>query len=322
MLIIRYINDQGGLRALYGCPTHKDGALPLNGEIFVFGSNLAGRHGAGAARVARERFGAIPGRGIGRMGQSYALPTKDADLNVLPLEVIEEHIRSFVEYVRAHPEQRFFLTRVGCGLAGYDAREIAPLFYDLTPTQVSVPRPWKPWICTHARTYAGIGSRNTPAEILRRMTRIAERLSVHGYTLRSGAAEGADCAFEAGADRCEIYLPWPGFNGHESERHHLSDEAMRLAEQLHPGWAQLSPAARKLMTRNGYQILGADLRSPVDFVVCWTPDGAQTEAERSRLTGGTGQAIALADRWGIPIFNLARPGALEQLGDLVRQLVD
>ncbi|NVZ11741.1 hypothetical protein HW932_21060 [Allochromatium humboldtianum] len=145
---------------------------------------------------------------------------------------------------------------------------------------------------------------------------------MHGYTLRSGAANGADCAFEAGSDRCEIYLPWPGFNGHESERHHLSDEAMRLAEQLHPAWAQLSPAARKLMARNGYQILGADLRSPVDFVVCWTPDGSQTEAERSRLTGGTGQAIALADRWGIPVFNLARPGALEQLGDLVRQLVD
>ncbi|WP_222932474.1 A1S_2505 family phage non-structural protein [Allochromatium humboldtianum] len=97
--VLEYIKAQGGLRSLYACPTHEDGTLSLNGEIFVFGSNLAGRHGAGAARVARERFGAIPGRGIGRMGQSYALPTKDADLNVLPLEVIEEHIRSFVEQI-------------------------------------------------------------------------------------------------------------------------------------------------------------------------------------------------------------------------------
>ena len=77
-------------------------------------------------------------------------------------------------------------------------------------------------------------------------------------------------------------------------------------------------AAQALMARNVHQILGSDLRSPVDFVACWTPDGCESEGERSRTTGGTGQAIALADRWGIPIYNLARPTAMARLTEQVQ----
>lgn len=162
--------------------------------------------------------------------------------------------------------------------------------------------------------YAGIGSRKTPPDQMVRMTRAAERLAGMGYTLRSGAASGADTAFEAGAvDRKEIFLPWAGFNGSTSSFVAPTREAEDVAACVHPAWQKLSPAARKLMARNSHQVLGADLRSPVDLVVCWTEDGAETEADRGQTTGGTGQAIALASRWGVPIFNLAKPDAGERM---------
>lgn len=169
--------------------------------------------------------------------------------------------------------------------------------------------------------YAGIGSRKTLVEQLQRMTKAAARLAGMGYTLRSGAAPGADSAFERGAGQAkEIYLPWPGFNGSTSSFVEPTRDAEEVAACLHPAWAKLSPAAKKLMARNSHQILGQDLRSPVDFVVCWTPCGAEAESERTAATGGTGQAIALASRWGVPVFNLARPDAGERLRDYVEGL--
>ena len=141
--------------------------------------------------------------------------------------------------------------------------------------------------------YAGIGSRETPADILTLMTSIAREAAADGYILRSGAAQGADSAFEAGAgDAKEIWLPWRGFNNHPS-RLLPSAEAFILAEKFHPAWERCSPAARKLHARNCHQVLGADLATPVEFVICWTKDG--------RASGGTGQAIRIAQARGIPV---------------------
>ena len=169
--------------------------------------------------------------------------------------------------------------------------------------------------------YAGIGSRSTPDHVLHIMRKVAHRLSELSYTLLSGGAAGADSAFEAGCfGKKEIYLPWPGFR-HLQGRHCVtlpSAEAYRVAEAMHPAWKRLNDTAQALMARNSHQVLGADLRSPVDFVVCWTPDGCEREAARSRATGGTGQAIALADRWGIPVVNLAGGKlAMNRLADLI-----
>jgi hypothetical protein len=97
-------------------------------EIFVFGSNEAGIHGAGAARLAYERFGARLGQGFGLIGQSFALPTKDWSVGTLELDVIEFYINRFEECVRINQHFKFMITRIGCGLAGYDAEDIAPLF--------------------------------------------------------------------------------------------------------------------------------------------------------------------------------------------------
>ncbi len=109
---------------------HRDGTLPQNGEIWVFGSNLSGIHGAGAAKVAIDKFGAVYGRGFGLHGQSYAIPTKNARIDTLPLHDIAAFILEFKAdtYDFHNTDRKWFVTRVGCGLAGYSDEQIAPLF--------------------------------------------------------------------------------------------------------------------------------------------------------------------------------------------------
>lgn len=109
--------------------------------IFVFGSNLAGRHGAGAALFARRNHGAIYGQGIGLQGNSYAIPTKNFSIQTLPLKVIEKHVQTFLCFAKAHPELQFHLTKIGCGLAGYSESQIAPMFSNC-PSNVAKPIGW------------------------------------------------------------------------------------------------------------------------------------------------------------------------------------
>ncbi len=92
-------------------------------EIFVFGSNLAGHHGGGAARQAYENFGAVWGEGVGLHGQTYAIPTMQGGV-----ETIKPYVDDFVRFAREHTELTFYVTRIGCGIAGFSASEIAPLF--------------------------------------------------------------------------------------------------------------------------------------------------------------------------------------------------
>ena len=92
-------------------------------EIFVFGSNLRGMHGGGAALVAMEEFGAEWGVGVGRTGQTYAIPTMHGGV-----DAIKPYVDEFVEYAKAHPELKFLVTRIGCGIAGFRDKDIAPLF--------------------------------------------------------------------------------------------------------------------------------------------------------------------------------------------------
>lgn len=108
-------------------------------NIFVFGSNLAGRHGAGSAREAVLNHGAIYGVGIGLQGKSYAIPTKAHDLSVLPLHDIASHVWNFIEFAKQHPELTFNVVAIGCGLAGYKPKQIAPLFKD-APLNCNLPK--------------------------------------------------------------------------------------------------------------------------------------------------------------------------------------
>ncbi|MCQ2055685.1 MAG: hypothetical protein MJY82_10435 [Fibrobacter sp.] len=97
-------------------------------EIFVFGSNLRGMHGGGAARIAVMKFGAIMGQGVGLQGQSYAIPTMQGGV-----ETIKPYVDEFIEFAKAHTSLKFLVTRIGCGIAGFSDEEIAPLFKEALP---------------------------------------------------------------------------------------------------------------------------------------------------------------------------------------------
>ena len=159
--------------------------------------------------------------------------------------------------------------------------------------------------------YAGIGSRKTPLHILERFKEIGTLLAKEGCILRSGRAVGADSYFERGCRSvmgdCEIYVPWVGFprDGELSEYpaisfYELSDimqeRARASVNTYHPAPYRLSAGARLLMARNYFQIYGdSTTAQKTDFIVCYTPDG--------KASGGTGQALRMAEHENIPIFN-------------------
>lgn len=158
------------------------------------------------------------------------------------------------------------------------------------------------------RLYTGIGSRKLPNLVIDQMTRFGNLAAKLGWTLRSGAAHGADAAFENGCDfykgNKEIFLPWKGFNNNNSNLIAPSEEAHKLASEIHPRYDYLSRGAKLLVARNMHQVLGFDLNTPVEFVICWTPDGCESHETYCDTTGGTGTAIALASTRNIPIFNI------------------
>lgn len=147
--------------------------------------------------------------------------------------------------------------------------------------------------------YAGIGSRETPIELEGIIHQIVKYCEACRIVLRSGGADGADHMFEKyinNSNMMEIYLPWKGFNNNNSILHEQTEEAYKIAEKFHPAWKRLNEPVRKLMARNTYQILGHDCETPSSFVICWTPNG--------EYTGGTSQAMRIADHYRIPIINL------------------
>lgn len=149
----------------------------------------------------------------------------------------------------------------------------------------------------------GIGSRQTPEEVLELMEELGEDARRRDWWVRSGHAEGADYAFEKGAkEHCIVYLPWQGFNkdlpllgrGRTSE---LRDEVLDIVYR-HDHWADesISQGVKRIKQRNVFQVLGEDLKSPSDLVICWTEEG--------KVVGGTGLAIRIAREHNIPIINL------------------
>lgn len=159
-------------------------------------------------------------------------------------------------------------------------------------------------------TYAGIGARHTPPDVLALMHRIAGALAQRGWVLRTGGAPGADQAFAAGArdagGTAELFLPWPGFEHHTTARlTRPTARALELAARHHPAWHRLRPPTRALLARNGHQVLGADLEQPAHVVICWTPDGSLTG--QGAGSGGTGQALRIAHANDVAVVNLARP---------------
>lgn len=173
--------------------------------------------------------------------------------------------------------------------------------------------------------YAGIGSRCTPWQIWIIMEQLGQKLASNGAVLRSGGKRGADEAFERGCDKVVgrkiIFSPYGyNFRYRSGDKVHKETfaytrkegrDAERIAAEHHPNWSRLDAHCRCLHARNVHIILSLDCKSPVDFVLCWTPDGARTAEETSRSTGGTGQAIRIASNHGIKVYNLAAEKDLE-----------
>lgn len=176
---------------------------------------------------------------------------------------------------------------------------------------------------TEYLVYTGIGSRETPSEVITKMREFAFHLAIVGFTLRSGGANGADSAFESGCDdgcgRKEIFLPWKGFNKNNSNLYPPPEQANQIASGIHPTWKRLSPPAQLLVARNMQQVLGEQLIAATNFVVCWTSDGCESHKQYSRKTGGTGTAICLASLNNIPVFNLRNEG---RYFDVVKFVLD
>ncbi|MFS1427079.1 macro domain-containing protein [Vibrio splendidus] len=177
-----------------------------------------------------------------------------------------------------------------------------------------------------AGSFAGIGSRRISYLIAVKHAEFAFCMTLFGYMNNTGGADGMDTATEFGTKLAydflaeqyglpahdygrvlNCFLPWSGFNGRTVGSGYivpkLTDELTILASSHHPGWDYLKDPAKNMMRRNGCQVLGLDLQRRVNFVSCHTPDGAMTEAKTSGKTGGTGQAIRIADRRGIKVYN-------------------
>jgi hypothetical protein len=165
------------------------------------------------------------------------------------------------------------------------------------------------------KAYAGIGSRMTPEPILALMKDIGAALARQGWVLRSGAAPGADTAFEVGCDLAggtkEVFLPWKGFQkreligGVQLLAPEIVPAAEEIAAQAHPRWQFLRRPVKALHTRNVCQVLGPHLDEPAKFILCWTLNGGGA--------GGTGQALRIAAPRGVKVFDLGSPEVLARI---------
>lgn len=174
--------------------------------------------------------------------------------------------------------------------------------------------------------YAGIGSRETPDSVLMDMRIMARVLGQRGWQLRTGGARGADQAFELGAltdakVQSEIHVPWNGYNNRSLKEpgvicpldgSEIDAEIRVVTRSFHPAWEKCSEAARRLHMRNTTILLGANLRSYVHMVICWTSNGHNK--------GGTGQGMRIAQGAKIPIFNLYYADAQQKCSEFVEMM--
>lgn len=167
--------------------------------------------------------------------------------------------------------------------------------------------------------YTGIGARSTPPYVLNVMTQLASKLESLGYILRSGGASGADSAFENGVrsiSNREIYLPSNNFNSKSGQGYINSpqlpnwQQALQTVNLYHPAPDKLTSFAKSLMARNAMQVLGGTMNTPSKMVVAWTPGG--------EVTGGTGQALRIAQAHKIPIRNLGNLETLQNVQKFIQ----
>ena len=157
--------------------------------------------------------------------------------------------------------------------------------------------------------YTGVGSRNTPKDILLLMELIAQKMYNSGVCLRTGDAFGADKAFVIGSNGLNrIYTT-----------NDTTTTSMLMAKKFHGAWNRLSPFAQKLHGRNPFQVLGKKLNDPSVSLICWTPDGCISHRYRTKKTGGTGTAISIADDNGVRVHNLKNAKTMKSFEEFIKE---
>ena len=165
----------------------------------------------------------------------------------------------------------------------------------------------------------GIGSRETPDDICTRFKEMGAEARERGWWVRSGHADGADYAFEQGAlKHCIVYMPWMTFNKNKPilgkpRAQQLRDEVLKIVYKHEPYAKDLSDGVKLIKSRNVYQVLGEDLKTPSNVVVCWTEEG--------QIVGGTGLAIKIAMANNIPVLNVGDSQTARNLDSMMTDIV-
>ena len=270
----------------------------------------------------------------------YNLPTKENFNQFSSLGKVRRSLLKLVEYLNSHKTEAIALPPIGAGLGGLDQMNVLHLIlYYLRRVEYPIRIELygfklKPTVRTHILQnydleyreldkYCGVGSRETDDLGECKITYLASFLNYNGYTLSTGdASKGADLMFWV-VNKTQKFRFGPfGRKPRPDtivvpETNPIHGLAAEIAASTHPSWRFLPPWMRELHTRNTFQVLGRDLSEPCEFVLCWTPDGAERAEVTSKRTGGTGTAIRIADRFGIPVFNLKNEDTLNKLGDFL-----
>lgn len=277
------------------------------------------------------------------------LPTKEDWRNLSKLRYIRKSLIYLSFYLNNYPDRdkltKIAIPPIGCGLGGLAQLTVLHLIlYHLKFVEFpltlelygfkDVPKKKKDYFSNHydlthrqLHRFTGVGSRKLSALGEDRITDILPYLRKRNYLLCTGDAyEGGDVAFWGHYEGAKIrFGPLNRENPKkdvqiidpEQPQYHI---ARKLAASLHPAWRWLNEPTRELHTRNVFQVMGARITRPSEFLVCWTPDGAETET--TKKTGGTAMAIKVANYYGIPVFNLRNDDALERLADFLSITLD
>ncbi len=255
----------------------------------------------------------IKDRGI----KSVAIPPMGAGLGGLPWEAVQ---REIFEVLSPLAETGVTIRVLREDALGLEGQRTQPFSY----AGIGARALWDSKSKIPAPILNKDGTWTTHSDAQRRLAELGAYLASRNGTLRSGAAVGADSAFEFGCDthfgEKEIYLPADGHEGRKEGQRgvitNITDEHLKLAEKYHPRWERLGRFPRLLMARNASQCLGRDLNDPSDIIVCYTPSGGEQ--------GGTGQSMRMGSDLGIPVLNVnAAPWksmSTEELGEIITKV--
>ena len=186
-------------------------------------------------------------------------------------------------------------------------------FKDLPPEVIDYNTP-----VNFYKSYAGIGDSKTPDHVQSEMRDIAIELNKKNYILRTSGVSIPDSCFEEHSDDTEIYLPWKDFNNSTSKIYKYPKECRTIAAIFNNRhWENLSFSVQAMLVRNVCIILGQDLKSPIHFLICWTPDGIENISEKTSRTGFISHPISIANAAKIPVFNLFNADARSRLNKIL-----